>query len=222
MVNIMERLVNEYRRCFSNKRFVLSILGALVLFGLSMVVSYYAISFSGTHVSNSVTDLVLSNTRVYNVDGIFVYGGVLLVVFAILTILSRPRYIPFAIKTIALFFIIRSGFVVLTHISPYPEHIAITASYFTTSTLFKSFFTGDDLFFSGHTGLSFLLVFLFWDSLPLRLIFIAASILFGAVVLLGHLHYSIDVAAAFFIVPTIFAMSKGLFRRDFERTLLHN
>ncbi len=218
----MYRLANEYRLYFTNRRFVLSALGALALFALSLAASYYAISFSGTHASNSVTDLILSNTRVYNVDGIFVYGSVCLVLFAFVMILLRPRYIPFAVKTVALFFIIRSGFVVLTHVSPYPEHVAITASYFTTSVLFKSFFTGDDLFFSGHTGLPFLLAFLFWDSLPLRLIFIAVSILFGAVVLLGHIHYSIDVAAAFFIVPTIFAISKKVFKTDFERRLFHN
>jgi hypothetical protein len=212
----MPKVFIEYRTLLSSRPFLFSSCTSILLFIASLLITSYAITYSGIFASNSVTDLILSNTRVYSVDGIFVYGGVLLVIFSTLVIFSKPRYIPFAIKTVALFCIIRSGFVLLTHISPFPEHIAMASSYFTTSALFKTFFTGDDLFFSAHTGLPFLLALVFWESIPLRLIFIAISLLFGTVVLLGHLHYSIDVAAAFFIVPTIYTIAKKLFCEDLE------
>jgi hypothetical protein len=212
----MNKFIISYLQHFRNKQFVLSVITSIIFFVGSIVIAFYAINFAGTSASNSVTDFILSNTPVFNVDGIFVYGGIALVIFSTLVVLSKPRYIPFALKSIALFYIIRSGFVVLTHISPYPEHIAISSSYFTTSRLFKAFFTGDDLFFSAHTGLPFLLALIFWNKRLLRIIFIVASVIFGIIVLLGHLHYSIDVAAAFFIVPTIYNLAKRFFKKDWS------
>ena len=55
-----------------------------------------------------------------------------------------------------------------------------------------------DYFFSGHVAFPFLCFLLFKES-RIRWFFLASSIVMGVVVLLGHLHYSIDVFAAFFI-----------------------
>ena len=73
---------------------------------------------------------------------------------------------------------------------------------------------GGDYFFSGHTGLPFLLTLLFWDNVFLRVLFFVSSIFFGVVVLLGHLHYSIDVLSAFFITYTIYHLSEAFFPKD--------
>ncbi len=81
------------------------------------------------------------------------------------------------------------------------------------------FFTGDDLFFSGHVGLTFLMALLLWDVPVLRYIYLAISVMFAGVVLLGHLHYSIDVFAAYFITYTIFILATRLFKSDYERSL---
>jgi len=49
----------------------------------------------------------------------------------------------------------------------------------------------------------------------LRNIFLAISVFFGIVVLLGHIHYTIDVAAAFFIVYAIYHLALKLFPREY-------
>lgn len=54
-----------------------------------------------------------------------------------------------------------------------------------------------DLFFSGHTATLFLL-FLVANKKLLKMIFLVSTILVAAGVLLQHVHYFIDVAAAFF------------------------
>ncbi len=57
---------------------------------------------------------------------------------------------------------------------------------------------------------------IYWDSPRLRNLFIATSIIFGIVVLLSHLHYTIDVASAFFITYGIYRIAIKLFARDYH------
>ena len=184
-----------------------------------MIVSLFARFFISGYVNNlpstPVADLILSNIRVYDVGGIFVYGTVLLVFVGIFVGLRQINCVPFIMKSIALFTLIRSVFVILTHISAFPTHIVIESSFF-SSAIFDGIFTGNDLFFSGHTGLPFLLALMFWENKTQRTIFFGFSILFAIVVLLGHIHYSIDVLSAFFITYGIFQICKFLFKKEWE------
>ena len=117
----------------------------------------------------------------------------------------------FTLKAIGLFLVIRSFFVVLTHIQPFPAHVHIDIS----TGISGVFMSGSDLFFSSHTGLPFLMALVFWDDVYMRIFSIIASIFFGAIVLMAHLHYSIDVFAAFFITYTIFHIARRWFKKDY-------
>lgn len=205
----IRKLRYEYGLYLRNWKFIESLLSSLVLFATSLLINFYAGIYALESASNSVADIILSNIRVFDVDFIFVYGSVVLWIFVIYFLLLEPRRIPFTLKSMGLFILVRSLFVSLTHIGPFPSHIIITPSIF-----LKDFTTGGDLFFSGHTGLPFLLALIFWDSVYLRLIFMVSSFVFGVVVLLGHLHYSIDVFAAFFITYTIYHIAEIFFAKD--------
>lgn len=74
---------------------------------------------------------------------------------------------------------------------------------------------GNDLFFSGHTALPFLMALIFWQNVKLRWAFILLSLFFGSAALLGHLHYSIDVFAAFFITYGIFHIALKIFPDEY-------
>jgi hypothetical protein len=76
--------------------------------------------------------------------------------------------------------------------------------------------SGNDLFFSGHTGYPFLLALIFWNIPVLRYFFFLCSIAGGVVVLLGHLHYSIDVFSAFFIAYGVFEIAKKIFNKEYN------
>jgi uncharacterized membrane protein YcjF (UPF0283 family) len=56
---------------------------------------------------------------------------------------------------------------------------------------------------------------LFWNRTFWRRFFMVMTVVFGAAVLLAHVHYSIDVFAAPFIVYGIFVIAGKLFPRDF-------
>jgi len=118
-------------------------------------------------------------------------------------------------KSIAIFTFIRSIFVSITHIGVFPSRVVISST-FAKEAFLNGIFTGNDLFFSGHTGLPFLLALIFWNNKKLRFIFLAFSVIFAVVVLLGHIHYSIDVLSAYFITFAIFEICKFFFKKDWQ------
>ena len=187
----------------------MSVLGAFALLCVSLLVNYYAGLYATERASNAVTDLILDNIRVYDLDGLFVYGSILFWIFVGLLLIRRPNTLPFTFESIALFTLIRAVFVTLTHIGPFPTQVDLNLG-----VLMSKFAFGGDLFFSGHTGLPFLMALIFWRKPILRYAFIVSAILFGAVVLLTHLHYSIDVLSAFFITYSIFHIAEFLFKKD--------
>lgn len=204
-------LWRRYRHYASQQEFRVSVLISIVTFTASLIVVFYAIGYATERVSNSVTDLILSNTPVFDVDALFVYGTLLFVLFGTALLAAHPKRIPFALHTLALFYFIRAAFISLTHLGPFPVS---AVNDFNLGTLASRVFTGGDLFFSGHVGLAFLLALIFWKEKNLRTIFLAWSVYFSAVVLLGHLHYSIDVASAFFITYGVYQIAEWLFPKD--------
>ena len=140
--------MKSYKICFSDKAFVLSFLSGLVLLILSLVAQFYS-SVYATNVSSAyVTDIILSNTKAYDLDGTFIYGTVLLFLVALIVGLSKSNYLPFLMKSVAIFTLIRSVFVSLTHIGPFISRIEINSFIF-ADHFWETIFTGNDLFFSG-------------------------------------------------------------------------
>ncbi|MEI8174752.1 MAG: phosphatase PAP2-related protein [bacterium] len=205
----------KFNDSFKDRYFITSFLVGLLFFFISLVINFIAGTYATERASLPVTDIILSNIRVFDVDAIFIYGPVIFWTFAGLVLLYNPKKIPFTLKSIALFVVVRSIFISLTHIGPFPTQAIISSSDF-----FSKFTFGGDLFFSGHTGLPFLMALIFWREKKLRYIFIISSLIFGAVVLMGHLHYSIDVLAAFFITYTIYHMAEFFFKK--ERSMFLN
>lgn len=206
-------MAESYKKHFSDKNFHIAFWSGLGLLFLSLVAQFFVNDYVTKAMSESVTDIILSNTRVYNVGGIFAWATVALVLIGVIICARHINYVPFVAKSIALFTLIRSVFVSLTHISPFPTRAVINTAFFHREA-FNGILTGNDLFFSGHTGVPFLLALIFWDNKPLRIIFLCFSILLAIVVLLGHLHYSIDVLSAYFITFSIFEICKVFFKKD--------
>ena len=205
----MKNWIEQSKIHWTNKSYIISLCVALGFLFFSFVVEFYAGVYATERSSSAVTDIILSNIRVYDVTKIFIYGPYILWSFVIMLGILKPQRIPFAMKSIALFLVIRSIFIILTHIGPF-----LPAETFPESILLEKFSFAGDLFFSAHTGLPFLMALIVWSEKYLRWIFLATSIFFGIVVLLGHYHYSIDVLSAFFITYTIFHMALFLFKKD--------
>ncbi len=197
-------------RQLKDKTLLVPLCGSLVLLAFALWINYQAAEYAFQQASNPVTDLILSNTRVYDVDLVFVFGSVAFWTGVIIMLLTDLRLVPFTLKSISLFIVIRAFFISLTHIAPFPERLPPPS----TNFILNKLTFGSDLFFSGHTGLPFLLALIYWNNKTLRHIFLAGSATFGASAILGHYHYSIDVFAAYFITYAIFRLAEKWFASD--------
>lgn len=203
----MKNFLRNYKEVFTHKRTLQNMLIGVILFAFGMSVSYFAYEYIATTNGPVAKDFFLDNLPTIYVApwfffSIFFMGGI-----AIILSLINPRRAPFVLICTGLFFAIRAFFLILTHLSP------------PNIEYYKGMSTGMDLFFSGHVGYAFLLTLMFWRNKFFRILFIALSIVMAALVLLGHLHYSIDVFSAYFIVYVIFIVAKRLFKGEYEMLL---
>lgn len=213
-MSIFTELRGFYHRAHAQERFYQQLavgLGLLLVsLAADLAANIYILSQRG---SGIVSDLLLDRLPILRLDDIYLEGFAAFLVLTLLIGLHRPQRLPFMLKAISLFYFVRSFFMILTHLSM-PLSSAQFLSYTSNDGLMRFFSSGNDLFFSGHTGLPFLLALLFWKEKPLRYIFLTASVIFGLAMLLAHVHYSIDVFGAFFITYAIYDLAVWLFTKD--------
>lgn len=201
---------SDYKEILSNKKYLVSMGTSYVFFLSSLFASYLAVQIAFRDAGNSTTDILLDHLPVINTDIIFT-GGALWFVFLIAVLLFvKPKTFTFTMKALALLIYTRSLFVIMTHLGPYPTRIV------TELDNFRYVSTGSDLFFSGHTAIPFMMALLFWQVTSMRYIYILCSFVAAGAVLLGHLHYTIDVFAAYFITYGVYQFAKYAFDKDYQ------
>ncbi len=199
---------------FFTKERTRSFLVGLVIFGLAVVFQFYASAYSNRVSSNSVPDLLLGILPIVNLNGIIVEGALAAIAGSLVLLMFKPRYLIFTLKAAAIFIATRAVFVSVTHLGIYPGQINPTTGFFDGS------YTGlgreAGFFFSGHTGLTFLMALIFWDDRFWRFFYLALAAIFGVSVLFAHVHYTIDVLAAPYMSYAIFKMSQYCFKEDYK------
>jgi hypothetical protein len=118
-----------------------------------------------------------------------------------------PQKVLIALQTYGLMVLFRGIAMYLTPFNA-PENILVLNDPF-VQLFGKGEILTKDLFFSGHTGTSFLLVLLV-DNKKLKVVFLIATILVGSAVLLQHVHYTIDVFVAPFVAYSSYRIIKKL------------
>ncbi len=186
--------------------------GLLLLF-IALVFNYRATQFATRHASVWVEDVILDNIPIVNMRYLIVEGALFLTACVVVLVIKKPQRGPFILKAVALFIIVRAFFLTLTHLAPYPGQLDAGADSWVN---YLGIGFPAALFFSGHTGMPYLLALIFWDIKSLRWFFLASSVLMAAGVFLAHVHYSIDVFAAFFITYAIFHLARRLFPVDYR------
>jgi len=201
----------EHRHFWSEPTCRGSVLRGVLALIASLVINYAAGTYASLHAGHAVRDIILDRVPTLPVDDIFVDGALVFWAFVAVILLAAPRTAAFVLKTLSLFIVIRAFFVILTHVGPPADEAVLDPN-----TLMDKLTFSGDLFFSGHTGFPFLLSLTFWENRTLRHVFLLSSVVFALAVLFGHIHYSIDVFAAFFITDSIFRVAQRMFPHDYE------
>jgi hypothetical protein len=214
MSNLWQEIKNRYNGLWTKANQIL-LLESAVFFVLATVIQGWADQYVGQVKEIAVGDIILNNLPTIDIDFIIVQGALLLTLLIVILLLLKPKYLSFAIKSLALFIIIRSFFISLTHLGSSPDQLSLDTQSIGFGIYNFLYNTRGDFFFSGHTGVPFLFALIFWPEKFWRTLFFLVSALFGVTVLLTHIHYSIDVFAAPFMTYTIFVIAKKIFKDDY-------
>lgn len=179
---------------------------------IQKIADNYVLKIKGT----AVDDLILDNLPTVDIDFFIIQGALIVTFLGLYLLIYKPKYFCFGLKAFSLFIIIRAFLISLTHLGASPNQLVLDINSFGFGLYNVLYNTTNDFFFSGHTGMPFLMALVFWPEKFWRYVFIAASIVMGSSVLLAHMHYSIDVFAAPFITYSIFALTKQVFKKDYQ------
>ena len=210
----MKEAFSEYKKLFKDKKYKKSLQGVIPFALLAGIMNYFVYDYLKTMQGNYVGDLFLDYLPTLGLFWFRSFGIVILVVSIFVLIFYKPRYIPFGFKTAGLMYIIRPFFVTLTHLTAYPTKMFIPETYPLLGRIV--IYQTNDLFFSGHVALPFLVSLIFWDNKKIRYSFIFIAVICGIAALLAKTHYSIDVFAAPFITYSIYKIAEKIFKKDFD------
>lgn len=212
----MTDIFREHRNGFWTKSRKRSLYLGIFLLFVALVVQVNAGRYSARHamIAPPTSDLFLDHLPVVDLDFVIVTGAIAFWVVVWWLMIVRPKYLLFGVKAVAMFIIVRAFFISLTHLGIYPSGVLPDGGDFGFRFYRLTTYEGN-LFFSGHTGFPFLMALIFWNDRFWRWFCLVATVIFGASVLLAHVHYSIDVFAAPFITYSIFALARKLFAEDF-------
>jgi hypothetical protein len=200
---------------FFTKEKIRSLCVALLLIALALTFQYYSSVYSTHNSSRFVGDIFLDNLPVVNMNAIISEGALLVILISLVLLLLEPKYLLFTMKAVAIFIAVRAFFVAATHLGIYPDQIVPNSNDF-LDRVYLGLNLQAGYFFSAHTGLPFLAALILWNRRFLRYFYFVLSGIFGAAVLLAHVHYSIDVFAAPFMTYSIFKLAQYLFPDDYK------
>ena len=216
LIQMFRNILRDYKDLFSDRKHSISIIWGILLFGIALIIQAVANRYVGQVVSIAVPDLILDHIPAYDIDALIIKAVLFVTAVTFILIIMRPKCFGFGLKTLALFIITRSVMISLTHLGANPHQLMFSPHDFGYSVYNLLYNSTNDFFFSAHTGAPLLVALIYWQERKVRYFYITTAILFGASMLIAHIHYSIDVAAAPFMTYGIFHAAKILFRRDYD------
>jgi len=191
-------------KSFRNKTFVALVLVAIILI---LLPTFFA--FIEKREGMVLKDFVLDAIPAKDVSiptFIIIWSVVLLVFYRIY---QNPRLFLLVAYGFILMCVLRMLTISLLPLNPPPGLIVLKDPIANIAYGRNGIFITKDLFYSGHTGNMFLFFLCLqhkWD----KIIALTASFLVGILVMVQHIHYSIDVIAAFLFTFFIYLGAKKL------------
>jgi PAP2 superfamily C-terminal len=178
---------------FNNKYFRNEFIISLVILVVTLICFSKFLNFNESRNGISLEDPLLHFFSAVNLTWFTFILIYLSIVAILISIISNPNKLVFAIQCYSLMILIRMFMMFLMPLNPPEGMIPLNdpfVQFFGTGKILTK-----DLFFSGHTATIFLF-YLLSEKKILKLFFLSATIFVGASVLLQHVHYAVDVVSA--------------------------
>ncbi len=195
-------------KSFRNKIIITSILLGACAFSASIVFQY-----AQHREGLLLNDYLLNRLPVLNLSAwIFTVLYILLVV-SVLSLLTKPNLFLTALQAYVILTIFRFITILLTPLEP-PSGILILYDPFVQHLFYQQTVT-KDLFFSGHTSILILMAFVV-PGLYLRVTLIIGATAVAVMLLLQHVHYTVDILAAPLFAWLAFLLAKKTSKEVFQ------
>lgn len=116
MIQLGLHSIYRKHKSFWNKKRIASLIQSLVLFGLALIFQKVADDYVMETNGTPVGDILLNNIPSIPIHGTIMVSTLIYTAVVISLHITRPGYIIFTIKSVALFVTIRAFFISLTHL----------------------------------------------------------------------------------------------------------
>lgn len=210
--------VNEKQRTSSlwrvrKREFVLTLIALILMLVLFSRFAVFVEGRPGVVLDDPLLRLLPSFDLTWPIF-VVIYGGILL---GVVTLARLPDALLLAMRSYVLLLVVRIAAMYVAPFAP-PEKMILLID--PVAGIGPGNALRNDLFFSGHTATLFLLSL---TSVPshLRRLFLVLTILLGAMLLLQHVHYTVDVLSALFFTWGCYSLSKKLPTSPTNNSLRH-
>ena len=148
--------ISDWKDEFREHKYL--VLLSLLLLAIAIILQVSALRYTTTVSTAVVPDLILDHIPTLDLDGIFIYGIILVYFVAIVYFLIfKVKNAHIVISQFGLLLLIRSFFLILTHLGQPANAFVLT----NVPPIYNFFNFHNDLFFSMHTAVPFLFFLIF-------------------------------------------------------------
>jgi hypothetical protein len=208
----LQKWFKSWKTEISKHKYLL--LASFIMLAIAGVICFFASTYVDKIQAIPSSDLILDHIPTINLNIFYVYGFMLVLITAIIySILFHVKKFHEITFLFGMLILVRSFFITLTHLGVPNDARIITEA----PSLFQLMSFQNDLFFSGHTAMSFM-AFLIFRKEAIKTFFLISTIILSATVLLMHVHYSIDVFSAFFITYGVYKFGEWFISKGYLQT----
>ena len=196
MQSFLSNIKKEWQFFAKNKSFRIQFIVTLIFLGLILYSLQSFLSYVETRHGALIPDPILNLFSPVDVTWITFFIIYFSLLAAVIYFISKPKLLLTAMTAYAVMVFFRIVAMYILPLEPPAKMIALADPF--VEFFGQSQTLTRDLFFSGHTAIMFLF-FLITKNKTLKYTFFAGTISIAVLVLIQHVHYSVDVFVAFFV-----------------------
>jgi hypothetical protein len=206
----LNEIKNAWQLAWQHPKFKQHLGGSLIVLYLTFQINFYFLNIWQTRSGVIMNDMLLSLLTPHDFSlpiFLVIYGAVLA---TLLYLVNNPKGFVSALYGYSILTLFRTIAIYLLPLDPPPNMVFLNdpiARFF----LFNGNVVTKDLFFSGHTSTIFYCLFVIEEKAYRQIGFVMAMVL-GFMLLIQHVHYSIDVFAAPFFAYFCYKLVNTYFK----------